>query len=877
MPADRRKRTWLLVLAIVALLVVTGINLRSGYTVAGPESPPSGLEVSAMAADDYSNETYHLVNYNPMSAYVNANPDFQYPTLSSGPGQPAGIYYVQNETDGTYPFVVQSLATDTVTVIANVVPLYQKYASYTAMIDNEFFLDYGYDVALFFGTTAPKGENYSIELVNLTTGQLYMWNTTSATAAGNQQAEYLGDDVVAVVSEGGTIEGYNLSSREQWNMYPEKLAFFEANNIYWVPPMHQLINVEAEGSTGDRIEVLGEGSGQEPIFTLEQTITWSSGNYPVNGVDGIAFNASYATGTPAVVFSAFEGADDAHLAFNILLPYISSTLAPTNLLTLASSNITSSCGGFENSGLAIQRYVFTSSYFICTVERNGTVPTSVWDPWNGSSVPTNLTPFDSGCFNLCFEGLYAPSLDYLLNFNATAKMAGGPKDPPYNVVYDYLNASQPYPVPPDLPTFLRVSAVTPTTIVLDWVNPSGNLVNDTVYVGAACGTYTSNRSLGGAGTSFTVTGLLPATTYCFAVTSWTTSGQSAFSAPVGGATIPEAPISLIVTAWTQTTATLSWTNPSGTLVNNTALWTTGGCGSYPHAESAKGVVTSIVLSGLTPGDTYCFVVQAWSIGGPSDVSLPANQTLFKVPDAPTALTGTLPATNSVTLTWSNPPGGGLVNNTIYEGPVCGSYPSSRSLGSAGTSYTYTGLASATSYCFAVSSWNATGQSPLSSGVYATTLPAAPSDLAVYAVTSTSISIGWSNPAGTVVNVTVFWTGPSCINYQEAATTGGAGTSFTLTGLSAGTAYCVAVEAWSTGGPSGLSQVISQRTLPLKGTATPLGPVWPPVFGWPNLNPLNWIGIAALVGGGASLLRYKRLVVAPALLGAGLVLLFLVAL
>jgi hypothetical protein len=873
MPSGAGKWTRVPVLVLVVVVVSTGASQLFSNADTSSNSDQTGLHASLPPAYEYYNETYHLVNYDPLTAYVNAHTGFEYPTLSSDTGQAVGIYYVQNETNGKYPFVEQSLATDSVTAIADIIPLYQRFAGYTAMIDNEFFLDYGYNVALFFGTTTAAGGDYSLELVNLTTGYLYVWNTTSATSPDNQQAQYLGDDIVAVISANESIEGFNLSSHQQWDMYPAGLGFFEANNIYWVPQMDQLINVEADSGTGDEVEVLGEGVGVDPTFTLEQTIAWSSG-HPVNGVNGIGFNASYSTGTPAIIFSAEEGASDSHLAFNVLLPYVSNTFSSTNRLTLAGDSITGGCGSADNSALAIQRYVFTSQYFACTV-RSGAYPTFVWDPWNGKTQPTNITPVNSACFNLCFEGLYAPSLAYLLNLNATAKLAGGPTAPPYNVVYDYLNASQPYPAPLGSPTLLKVTAVTTTTIVLNWTNPAGVLLNDTVYEGTSCGTYSTNVSLGGAGTSYAVTGLASATSLCFAVASWNSTGQTPLSAPVTGTTLPEAPTLLAVTALTQNSTSLSWANPSGTLINDTVFWTSSSCGTYPQAVSTQGVATSVTVTGLAQGATYCFAVEAWSMGGPSALSLSVSQKLNRVPAAPTGLTVGNTTTSSVELTWSNPKAG-LLNDTVYEGSTCGKYLSNHSLGSVGTTYTEAGLASATSYCFAVSSWNATGQSPLSSGVYATTLPTAPTGLTVFSVTSSSISLGWTNPTGALVNVTVFWTDAACGDYRDAATLGGPGNFYTITGLKAGATYCIAIKAWSAGGPSLLSPTVSQMTLAQKNSTVPVYSGWPPVFGWPNLNPYNWVGLAALAAGTFILLRYKRVIPGSAFLGAGLLLLFLIA-
>ncbi len=866
---------WIGILVLLFIPPAWGGVFHTGSATSGVPAPHQiGLIPSASSASfDYFNQTYHLVNYDPMEAYVNSKPGYQYPTLSSDSEQPAGIYYVQNETDGTYPFVEQSLSTNNVTTIADIIPLYQKFAGYAAMIDNEFFLEYGYDVALFFGTTTLSTDQYSLELVNLSSGYLYMWNTTWKTSAANQQVQYLGNDIVAVISANGTIEGFNLSSRQQWDMYPALLPWFEANNVYWLPQMSQLIDVRADGATADTVEVLGEIPGPEPTFDSYQIYPWGSG-IPVNGVNGVAFNASYSSGTPALLLSVGEGSSDGHLQYDVLFTYENSSLSPTNIF--ASSTDNGNCNdGTTSAGILAQSYVITSSYLFC--EARAAFPVeNVWDPWNNSYLSTNITPNSLTCYNQCFEGLYAPNISWLLNFNATAILAGGPTNPPYNVVYDYHNSSDPYFTPPGWPTQLKVGAVTTTTIPLSWVNPFGTVLNDTVHQGTVCGQYSTNYSLGSAGTSYTAVGLSSATSYCFAVSSWNSMGQSHLSLPAIGTTLPDAPTSLVVTAVTDSTVSLSWTNPSGTVVNDTVFWSSGSCGNYSRAASTNGASTSATLTGLAQGTRYCLAVEAWSEGGNSTLSNDVSPRTAQVPSAPVDLTIVRTTTSAATLAWTNPGGGGLLNDSVYQGASCGNYPIIRSVGIAGTSYTETGLAPATSYCFAVSAWNSTGQSPLSSTVMATTLPAPPSDLAVSAYNFTSISLSWSNPNGTLVNDTVFWTSGSCGTYSDAASLGYSGTSYTIAGLRPGIVYCVAVLAWSAGGPSVLSLTVTQKT---RATVQPVSPwraVWPPVFGVPSLGPFFWIGLGLLVVGAVVLVRYRRMITGPALIGAGVVLLFLIA-
>jgi Fibronectin type III domain len=232
----------------------------------------------------------------------------------------------------------------------------------------------------------------------------------------------------------------------------------------------------------------------------------------------------------------------------------------------------------------------------------------------------------------------------------------------------------------------------------------------------------------------------------------------------------------------------------------------------------------------------------------------------------------------VGLTWTNPAGPGLLNDTVEEGASCDDYSSSQSLGSPGTSFTQTGLASATSFCFSASAWNVSGQSPLSSPVTATTLPYAPSDLTVLSYNATTVSLVWKSPTGTILNDTVLWSSTSCAAFSEASSVGGSQTSYSVGGLKAGVSYCFSVEAWSAGGSSVLSSPVTQKTRGSNPATAPQHFVWPPVFGWPNFNVLNWLGLAVIATGLIVLVFYKRVragpIIGPVLVGAGVVLCFI---
>jgi fibronectin type 3 domain-containing protein len=289
------------------------------------------------------------------------------------------------------------------------------------------------------------------------------------------------------------------------------------------------------------------------------------------------------------------------------------------------------------------------------------------------------------------------------------------------------------------------------------------------------------------------------------------------------------PTTLTVGTVTTTSIGLSWVQAAGNglaLVNNTVFYSTGITPCNTNAVSTAGAATSKTITGLLTGVQYCFEVAAWNSSGMSPVSTQVVQTTAQVPPAPTALTVTGQTTTSVSLSWTLPSGGPLVNTTIYYST--GTSPcntNALSIGNgASTTGTVIGLTSGVQYCFEITAWNATGQSLPSNQVVKTTgqVPAAPTALTVGVVTTTSIALSWTNPTSSgLVNDTVFYsTGTSPCN-TNAVSTAGVATSKTVTGLTTATQYCFEVVAWNSTGKSAASNVVVQTTGQLPHAPTSL--------------------------------------------------------
>ena len=110
-------------------------------------------------------------------------------------------------------------------------------------------------------------------------------------------------------------------------------------------------------------------------------------------------------------------------------------------------------------------------------------------------------------------------------------------------------------------------------------------------------------------------------------------------------------------------------------------------------------------------------------------------------------------------------------------------------------------------------WNLHYLTFAASGGGGTPAPAAPTGLTVTGTTSSSVSLSWTAPSGTVTGYYVFQGG------SEVATA--TGTTYTVTGLAASTAYTFTVEAYNSGGASPQSGQVSATTAP-SGSGPPTG-------------------------------------------------------
>jgi chitodextrinase len=187
-------------------------------------------------------------------------------------------------------------------------------------------------------------------------------------------------------------------------------------------------------------------------------------------------------------------------------------------------------------------------------------------------------------------------------------------------------------VTPTIPTGLQATHATTTSVTLAW-NPSTD--SQGVLRGYNIDENGNHlTAIDNTGTSYTVTGLTPGTSYYFSVSAFNTNGQTsipapriqvsteaASTAPTAPTTVtPSIPTNLRATAETTSSVTIAW-NPSTDSVGTMAGYNI--IENAVHLTAISPSETSYTVTGLTTKTSYYFSVAAYNTTG--QTSVPASR------------------------------------------------------------------------------------------------------------------------------------------------------------------------------------------------------------------------------------------------------------
>ena len=328
--------------------------------------------------------------------------------------------------------------------------------------------------------------------------------------------------------------------------------------------------------------------------------------------------------------------------------------------------------------------------------------------------------------------------------------------------------------------------------------------------------------LGANETNYVDTGLEVEQFYFYRVAAFNSGGDSYNSATLSaGATPVPAPDPLVVTGITATQIGLSWNDiyvdeEGFRLERSTDSINFGQVASLPPNS------TNFVDDNLLPNTFYAYRVAGFNAGGDSYYSMTVNATTLPLPPfTPADLSATAVSQTAIQLSWTDTAN----NETSFgiERSIDGTIFVEIGVVPANTSqFADSSLNPNGTYYYRVRASNAGGSSPYSNTASASTPdypPAAPSNLAATAGSTSTINLSWTDHSN---NETGFQIERSSdgVNFGAIATVGAGVTGYSNTGLTPSTTYAYRVRATNSGGNSDYSNVAGATTLAATAPAAP---------------------------------------------------------
>jgi PKD repeat protein len=363
---------------------------------------------------------------------------------------------------------------------------------------------------------------------------------------------------------------------------------------------------------------------------------------------------------------------------------------------------------------------------------------------------------------------------------------------------------------PAAPSNLTAQAASGTQINLSWTDNSTDETGFRIERSSGGGGFAQVAVTGAGVTTYPNTGLTAGIAYTYRVIAVNAAGDSTASntATATTPTPPAAPTGLTATVVSSTQINLAWTDYASDETGYRVLRSTDNATFGQIAQLPAGT-TAYQSTGLQADTTYYFRVVAYNNGGPSEFAAASAKTdPPPPPPAPGNLTATAVSSSQITLNWAD-----VATETSYrveKSTDNATFSTVATLAANASSYTVSGLTANTTYYFRVVAINSGGEA--ASTASATTLsatPTAPSNLSASGVTTTAVVLTWrdnsNNESGFVLERIA---GKVTVTISPGANT----TSYSDTGLKAGTKYSYRVKAVAGSVSSAYSNTVTVTTL-----------------------------------------------------------------
>ncbi|MBN1672207.1 MAG: fibronectin type III domain-containing protein, partial [Kiritimatiellae bacterium] len=397
------------------------------------------------------------------------------------------------------------------------------------------------------------------------------------------------------------------------------------------------------------------------------------------------------------------------------------------------------------------------------------------------------------------------------------------------------------PTVPAAPGGLAAAALSTSQIKLTWADNSGDEDNFKVERRPAGGSWAQIAQLGANATAHTDSGLAAATPYEYRVRASNSAGNSAYSNVAGATTTdnpPAAPSNLAAAALSISQIKLTWADNSNNEVKFELQRSLDGSAWTEIAEPAANA-TAYTDSGLAAGTQYYYRVNASNAAGDSPNSNVASATT-QAAVIPNIAVSTTSITASCTQ-GQNPPdqtfqvwngGTGTLQYELVEStdklsvaPTTGNSTGSANKKTHTVTFTIDNLEPGT-YDRTISvedNGSGAANSPVVINVRMVVeqgVPAAPSGLTATALSASEIRLSWADNSGSELKFEIQRSLDGSA-WAEIAEPAADATTYTDSGLAAGTRYYYRIDASNGAGDSPFSNVASATTT-LNAPAAPSG-------------------------------------------------------
>lgn len=382
--------------------------------------------------------------------------------------------------------------------------------------------------------------------------------------------------------------------------------------------------------------------------------------------------------------------------------------------------------------------------------------------------------------------------------------------------------------PPAVPIALPASGITQTGFIATWSASAGatGYYLDVSMSSTFDDFVTSygNKDVGNT-TNTVISGLDPGTVYYYRLRAYHSEAVSGNSNTITAVTLvnkPEAPEAISATDITPTGFRANWIASPGATGYKIDVSINSDFTSIISGYNKKDVgnVTTTVISGLDPGTTYYYRLQAYNAGGNSDNSNTVEAvTSITPPAAPLANAATAVTQTGFTANWNSSSGAtgyylDVSTNSAFTGFVAGY--DNKDVGNTVT-FRVTGLSAGTTYHYRLRAYNSAGSGVNSNVITVITsveVPGAPVANPATNITQTGFTANWNaSPGATAYLLDVALTS----SFDDLLTDYGNKevgnvTNSQVTGLETGTTYYYRIRAYNSGGTSPHSNSVSVSTL-----------------------------------------------------------------